>query len=307
VSLVAVTGASGFVGQGVVEALRSGGHDVLPVVRRAARQENDALAVGNLGENPDWSGILRGVDCLVHCAARAHVVKEGEPDPLSAFRLANRDLTLTLARAAAAAGVRRFVFLSSVGVLGAETKGRGFRADDAIAPHSDYAISKAEAESGLLEIAAETGLEIVIIRAPLVLGRGAKGNLATLARSMRRHIPLPLALATRNRRDLVSLGTLADLIVRSVDHPGAPGQPLLVADGEPLSTRGIVERLARLEGVRPHLLPVPLAVLRAALRVLGADALASQLLGDLEVDIKATCERLDWRPPAPDLGQASRQ
>jgi nucleoside-diphosphate-sugar epimerase len=302
VSAILVTGANGFVGRQVVETLRMRGRDVLPVVRRAAPDVRGAVAVGNLEANPDWPGILGGVDCIVHCAARAHVLKEESADPLTAFRIVNRDASLALARAGGAAGVRRFIFLSSIGVLGRETSGRPFRADDAPAPHSDYAIAKAEAETGLREIAAASGIELVIIRPPLVLGRGAKGNLGALARAVRKRMPLPLGRVTDNRRDLVSLHVLADLIATCVDHPGAPGQTFLVADGKPLSTRAIVERVAKIEGVRARLCPFPRALLRAALAVLGAGSLASQLLGDLEVDIEKTRDRLDWRPSAPDEG-----
>lgn len=301
-SRVLVTGAAGFVGRQVVETLHARGHEVRAVVRTAQANMPDAIALGDLAANPDWSAILGGVDCIVHCAARAHVLKEEAPDPLAAFRRVNRDATLALARAAAAAGIRRFVFLSSVGVLGGETRGRPFRADDAAAPHNDYAIAKAEAEAGLRELAAETGMELVVIRPPLVLGKGAKGNLGALARALRQGLPLPLGSLTGNRRDLVSLSILADLVALCIDHSGAAGETFLVADGTPLSTRAIVERVAAIEGLHARLLPFPPFLLRAALNMLRRRALASQLLGDLELDIAKTRDRLGWRPPAPDEG-----
>jgi nucleoside-diphosphate-sugar epimerase len=297
-----VTGAGGFVGRQVVETLHARGHEVRAVVRTARADMPDAIALGDLAANPDWPGILGGVDCIVHCAARAHVVKEEAPDPLAAFRRVNRDAALALARAASTAGVRRFIFLSSIGVLGVETRGKPFRAEDEPAPHNDYAIAKAEAEAGLREIAAETGIELVVIRPPLVFGKGARGNLGALAHALRRGFPLPLGSITNNRRDLVSLNTLADLIARCIDHPGAAGETFLVADGTPLSTRAIVERVAAIEGLRALFLPSPPALLRALLTMLGRRALASQLLGDLEVDIAKTRDRLGWRPPAPDEG-----
>lgn len=298
---IAVTGADGFVGRAVVEMLRQRGAEVIPLVRNLREGAPDgARATGSLDRADDLSPLLEGVRAVVHCAARAHVLHEEAADPLAAFRAVNRDATLALARAAVAAGVRRFVFLSSIGVLGGETKGRPFRADDPPAPHSDYAIAKAEAEEGLKEIAAETGLEIVILRPPLVLGRGAKGNLGLLVAAMRKGRPLPLGAVTGNRRDLVSLETLADLVASVIDHPAAAGATLLVADGRPLSTRAIVERLAALEGLRPRLVSLPPRLLGGLLRLLGRGALASQLLGDLELDIAATRDRLGWRGTEPE-------
>lgn len=277
-SLILVTGATGFVGGHVVEKLEAEGRNVEAVGR------------------PDPRQISPGTDCVVHCAARAHVLAEESADPLAAFRMANRDLTLQLAQTAATAGVRRFVFLSSIGVNGSETRGTPFRHDDPPAPHSAYAIAKWEAEQGLALIAEETGLEVVIIRAPLVLGREPKGNLGTLLGAMRRGAMLPLGLVRSNRRDLVSLDTLASLISVLIDHPAAPGGTFLVSDGITRSTRDIVEELGRIHGVKPRFLPVPAGLLGAGLRLIGRHSLASQLLGDLEVDIAHTTETLGWRP-----------
>ena len=277
--------------------LRARGHDVCPAVRRAVPDLSGAIVLGDLEALPDWGSALSGIDCVVHCAARAHVLKEQEADPLATFRAINRDATLSLARSAREAGVRRFVFISSIGVLGNETRGRPLSARDPIAPHSDYAVAKAEAEIGLREIEAECGMEVVIIRPPLVLGKGAKGNLGVIARALRRHVPLPLGLATKNRRHLISLDTLADLVTTCTDHPAAAGQTFLAADPQPISTRAIVERIAMLEGLRPVLLPIPLSLVRASLRALGARNLEGQLLGDLEIDTSDTRQRLGWQPP----------
>ena len=298
---IAVTGADGFVGRAVVETLRRRRAEAVPLVRRLHEGAPEgARATGDLERAASLGALLEGVRAVVHCAARAHVLREEAANPLAAFRAVNRDATLALARAAAGAGVRRFVFFSSIGVLGGETNGRPFRADDPRAPHSDYAIAKAEAEEGLKAVAAETGLEIVILRPPLVLGRGAKGNLGLLVGAMRKGLPLPLGAVTGNRRDLVSLETLADLVATVIDHPAAAGATLLVADGRPLSTRAIVERLAALEGLRPRLVSLPPRLLGGLLRLLGRGALASQLLGDLELDIAATRDRLGWRGTEPE-------
>jgi nucleoside-diphosphate-sugar epimerase len=295
---VLVTGASGFVGRAVVARLAEEGRAVIAAGRNApaAPAGARAVAVGDLAEGVDWAPLLAGVDCVIHCAARAHVLKEEGTDPLAAFRLVNRDAALSLGRAAAEAGVRRLIFISSIGVNGAETRGRAFAAGDPPHPHSDYAVAKWEAEQGLAEIAAGTPLELVVIRPPLVIGPSPKGNLGSLLRAIRRGIPLPLGSVDRNRRDILSLDVLVDLIAACIDAPGAPGGVLLASDGQPRSTRQIVERLAREAGVRARLLPVPPAILGTALRALGKRGLAQQLLGDLEVDIGETCRRLNWRP-----------
>jgi nucleoside-diphosphate-sugar epimerase len=240
--------------------------------------------------------VFDGIDCVIHCAARAHVLREQVGDPLAAFRAVNRDATLALARAAANTGVRRFVFLSTIGVNGGETAGRAFRADDIPAPHSAYAIAKWDAELGLAEIAAKTGLETVILRPPLVLGPGAKGNLGRLLALMKRGLPLPFGSIVNNRRDLVSLDVLARLTDLLVDHPAAAGKTFLVSDGITRSTREIVEDLGRMNGVRAQLMPFPPMLMSAGLALLGRKALVAQLFGDLEVDIAYTTKTLGWHP-----------
>lgn len=296
---ILITGATGFLGRAVLGRLgRSPGR-----VRAAVRRDFGGWVAGvegvrapDLAEDADWSAALAGVDAVVHCAARVHVLRETAEDPLAAFRAVNVDGTLALARQAAAAGVRRFVFVSSIGVNGAETHGRGFRHDDAPAPHSPYAVSKWEAEQGLWALAAETGLEVVVIRPPLITGPEPKGNLATLERILATGLPLPFGLADKNRRDLVSLEVLADLIDVVIDHPAAAGETFLVSDGRPVSTRDLLERMAAARGRRLRLLPVPTGLMAWPLRLAGKGALASQLFGDLEVDIRHTRETLGWEP-----------
>lgn len=296
---ILVTGAGGFVGRAVVARLARDGETVVATGRRQpAPVPPGVTAVATCDiATADWPAVLTGIDAVVHCAARAHVLREEAADPLAAFRAVNRDATLALARAAAAAGVRRFVFLSSIGVNGNLTGATGFAATDPPQPHSPYAIAKWEAEQGLAAIARDAGLEVVVIRPPLVIGRDPKGNLGSLVAAMRRGLPLPLGSVRRNRRDLVSLETLADLVARALRHPRAPGEPLMVAEAAPLSTRGVVERLATLHGLTPRLIPVPAAMLGVGLRLAGRRALAEQLLGNLEVDMTDTRHRLDWSPP----------
>jgi nucleoside-diphosphate-sugar epimerase len=296
--VVLVTGASGFVGRAVAAQLVSEGRTVRAAQRRSETVAGaDTVVMGELGEAQDWSSLVAGVDCIIHCAARAHVMTEEAADPLTLFRKVNTQATLDLATAAAKAGVRRFVFLSSIGVNGGETHGTPFRHDDVPRPHSDYAVAKAEAERGLLTIAQESGLEVVIIRPPLVLGPDAKGNLGMLARAIVKGLPLPLGSVTRNKRDLVSLDTLCGLISLCIDHPEAPGHVFLASDGVNRSTRMIVEEVARNSGNRARFLPIPLSLLAIGLKMIGRTSLASQLLGDLEVDISHTRATLGWAPP----------
>lgn len=296
---ILVTGASGFLGRAVVGHLAGAGRSVRAAARRDAGGWPlgvEAVGSPDLSAGADWSAALSSVDAVVHCAARVHVLKETAGDPLAAFRAVNVEGTLALARQAVAAGVRRFVFVSSIGVNGAETHGRGFRHDDAPAPHSPYAVSKWEAEQGLWALAAETGLEVVVIRPPLITGPKPKGNLATLERILAKGLPLPFGLAGGNRRDLVSVEVLADLIDVVIDHPAASGGTFLVSDGRPVSTRALLETMAAAQGRRLTLLPVPTGLLAAPLKLAGKGAMASQLFGDLEVDIEHTREVLGWAP-----------
>jgi len=298
--LVLVSGATGFLGRAVVDHLAARGRSVRAGVRRDPADWPagvETVAVGDLSGTTDWSAALEGIAVVVHCAARAHVLKETAADPLAQFRVVNTDATLALARQAAAAGVRRFVFISSIGVNGAETSGRPFLHDGPAHPHSPYAVSKHEAEQGLRAIAAETGLEVVVIRPPLIIGPDPKGNLATLERVIGMGLPLPFGLVTRNRRDLVSRGTLCDLIGIVLDHPAATGETFLVSDGEPISTRTLLERMAAARGRPIRLLPIPPALLTLPLKLVGKGALASQLFGDLEVDIDHVRRTLNWAPP----------
>lgn len=291
---ILVTGATGFLGRAVVEHLIGRGRAVRAAVRQDAGP--GAVAVGDLSGATDWSAALIGVDTVVHCAARAHVLNETSDNPLAQFRAVNTEATVALARQAAAAGVRRFVFISSIGVNGAETHGAPFRHDDPPHPHSPYAVSKHEAELALHAVAAETGLEVVIIRPPLITGPDPKGNLATLNRVIAKGLPLPFGLVTKNRRDLVSRDTLCRLIDTVIDHPAAAGQTFLVSDGAPVSTRALLEQMAAAQGRSITLLPVPPALLALPLKLLGKGAMASQLFGDLEVDIAHTRQTLGWAP-----------
>ena len=244
----------------------------------------------------DWREALAGVELVVHCAARVHVMQEQSSDPLAEFRRANVDATVALARATHAAGARRFILLSTVGVHGASSGARPFRAGEAPAPHSAYAQSKLEAEAALQVCSQHSGLEFVCIRPPLVYGPAAPGNFGRLLGIVRRRLPLPLG-AVHNLRSMVAVDNLASLILRCADHPAAAGRTFLVSDGEDISTTALLRRLAQASGHRASLIPLPATWLRTALRLTGHKAMAEQLIGTLQVDITETRQTLDWTPP----------
>lgn len=297
---VLVTGANGFVGRALVDHLLHR-HDrtVVAGVRRVDARVStgaDTRIVPALGPDADWTTVLAGVDQVVHAAARVHVMNDTEADPLTAFRRVNTQGTLALAEQAARAGVRRFVFISSIKVNGEQTApGRPFDADQPVAPTDPYGLSKHEAEQGLLRLARDTAMEVVIIRPVLVYGPGVGANFASLMRWLKRGVPLPLG-AVRNRRSLVSLDNLVDLVAVCLDHPNAANQVFLVSDGEDLSTTDLLRRLGQALGRRPWLLPVPPRLLTLAAHLIGRTSITQRLFGSLQVDIDKNRRLLGWRP-----------
>lgn len=299
---VAVTGASGFVGQAVMTGLLSCQHDVHAVVRSLdmnalyLARKIQTFSVGDIGKDTDWRDALAEVDCVVHCAARAHVMNEIEVDALAAYRAVNVDGTRCLAEQAAEAGVRRLVYLSSIKVNGEQTvPGDSFVSSGNLLPEGPYGISKWEAEQGLREVAAQTGLEVVIIRPPLVYGPRVKGNFLSILNWLNRGVPLPLG-AIYNKRSLVGVDNLVDLIVTCIKHPAAANQTFLVSDGEDVSSTELLYRLCAALGKPAHLLPVPASLLQFAASLAGKQDIAQRLLGNLQVDISMTKETLDWEP-----------
>ncbi|QHE83752.1 UDP-glucose 4-epimerase family protein [Hydrogenophaga sp. BPS33] len=295
-----VTGANGFVGKALCREAMA--RDML--VRAAQRDpvsvqdDVDTVSVGAIHAQTPWAEALRDVRTVLHTAARVHVMHDPASDPLSAFRETNTNGTLHLARQAAQAGVRRFVFVSSIKVNGEHTTpGRRFSAHDSPAPQDPYGISKHEAEEGLRQIARETGLEVVIVRPPLVYGPGVKANFASLLRAVRRGLPLPLGAATDNQRSLVALDNLVDLLITCIDHAAAANQTFLVSDGEDLSTADLVRRMGKALGTPARLLPVPTSLLKLGATALGKGDVAQRLLGNLQVDIAHTRDTLGWAPP----------
>ncbi len=247
-----VTGATGFVGMALCDRLAASGYGVVPAVRSKSGLPNEVV-VGNLDASTDWLPALIGCDAVVHLAARVHVMGDTAQNPLALYLATNTEATLNLARQAAEAGVKRFVFISTIKVNG-EGCDAPYRETDVPAPEDAYAISKWEAEQGLQRIAADTGLEVVTLRPPLVYGPGVKANFLRLLRTVERGWPLPLG-AIRNLRSLLYLGNFVDAIRVCAEHPAAAGQTFLLDDGEPVSTPELVRAVAHAMG-RPARLHV---------------------------------------------------
>jgi len=292
-----VTGASGFVGRTLARRLLVEGEDVLGLCRSDREMGFPVATVPSFDDAQALRLPLNKAEVIVHCAARVHVMQDTVEDPLSVFRQVNRDMTLALARLAAENGVKRFVFLSSIKVNGESTSGRNpFQPDENVFPEDPYGVSKLEAEQGLKELASETGMEVVIIRPPLVYGQGVKGNFASMIRLVGKGLPLPLG-AISNKRSLVALDNLVDLIITCIDHPAAANQVFLAADGEDLSTTELLRAVAGAMGKPSRLVPVPEGLLLAGATLLGKKAFAQRLLGSLQVDSSKAWNLLGWAPP----------
>lgn len=301
VALVAITGATGFVGGAVVRRLLDKTrHSVRVAVRGVhdlSADRVDVVNVESLAPDNRWESFVTGADVVIHCAARVHVLNEQSAEPDQEYFRANVTATLNLAEQAAAAGVRRFIFLSSIKANGEFTlPGAPFRADDPCRPLDAYGISKQKAEEGLRELAARTGMQVVIIRPVLVYGPGVKANFMNMMRWLDRGIPLPLG-AIHNRRSLVAVDNLADLILVCIHHPAAANQTFLVSDGDDVSTTRLLRTMGHALGKPARLLPVPAAMLNGAAALLGKRAFSQRLCSSLQVDISKTCTMLDWRPP----------
>lgn len=300
---VLITGANGFVGRAVAKYLKHhSNHDVSGAVRGDSAL--DALkgggismsAVGDISHATDWSTALSGVECVVHSAARVHVMDD-EGDALPLYRRVNLEGTLQLAKQAVACGVKRFIFISSIKVNGeAATPERPFTASAEPDPHDGYALSKFEAEQALRKFAQETGLEVVIIRPPLVYGPGVKANFLSMINWVAKGIPLPLG-SIDNKRSLLYVDNLADLIKTCIVHPGAPGNTFLVSDDHDVSVSELLALIAAALGKPNRMFPMPLGVLRFTGRLCRQDHKVSRLCDSLCVDISDTMNTLEWTPP----------
>lgn len=296
-----LTGASGFVGGAVLDRLDKRTNYNIAIAVRTSPERYSGLSricqVKSIDEKTDWSAAIDNIDVVVHCAARVHVMNDTVADPLTEFRRINVHGTLNLARQAVQAGVKRFIFISSIKVNGEGTSGSQiYRENDMPTPVDPYGISKLEAEKALNALSAETGLEVVIVRPVLVYGPGVKANFKSMMGWLYRGIPLPLG-AIANKRSLVALDNLVDLIVTCVNHPAAANQVFLVSDGEDLSTTDLLVRVGRALGKPARLLPIPPWLIKLTASSIGKSGVSQRLCGSLQVDISKAREVLGWAPP----------
>ena len=291
---VIVTGGSGFVGRRLVEELEG---RVILFGRKPPYNYKGKFYNIDITPSFDYREYMDEVHTVIHCAARVHIMDENAEDPLSDFREINTFGTLNLAQQAADAGVKRFIFVSSIKVNGeGTTLNKPYHYNDPALPEDAYGQSKAEAEVGLRNIAKETGMEVVIIRPPLVYGQGVKANFAAIMKLASKNLPLPLG-AIHNKRSLVSLENLIDLITTCIDHPKAANETFLVSDDQDVSTTELLNKMALAAGKKPWLIPVPMKLIQLAATMLGKKAVADRLCGSLQVDISHTKEVLSWTPP----------
>lgn len=305
ISKVLVTGANGFIGRAVCRSLSKAGfspiaglrsESVWPALHAAVPEVNDFVVIGNLGEMTECGASLDNVTVIIHLAARVHIMADGSLDGLKEFRRVNVNGTASLARAAAARGVRRMVFVSTAKVNGESTSGKPFTEADPINPQNSYAVSKSEAERALRSISADTGLETVVVRPPLVYGPGVGANFLQLIRFVDCSFPIPLP-KTNNLRSFVGVENLSEFLTYCVSHPRAVNQTFLISDGEDVSTRELVSKLAAGLGHQARFLPVPECALRAIARLVGKQSALDRLTGSLVVNSGRARELLQWAPP----------
>lgn len=294
-----ITGANGFIGSGLCQALARRGIPFIPCVRQLGngwRHTATPFENGDLSKNINWKPALAGCDVVIHLAARVHVMREGKEDPWPAYRAANVDATMQLAAQAKEEGVRRFVYVSSIKVNGERTFGQPFSADDMPAPEDAYGRSKLEAERALTAWSESTGVELVIVRPPLVYGPGVKANFARLMHAVKAGLPLPLG-TIHNARSMVGLDNLVDFLLLCATHPAAANSTWLVSDNQDVSTSELIRLIAGTMHKPARLLPVPASLLAACASALGRRPAAGRLLDSLQVDISPALNRLGWKPP----------
>jgi len=296
---IVLTGSTGFIGKNLTRYLNQQNFSVTAAIRWPIDifpSSVQQIPVGDLLPDTNWQPALNDVDTVVHLAARAHILRETAPDPLAAFREVNVQGTKHLAEQAASSGVKRFVFISSIGVLGVHTNGRKpFTEENSPSPPEPYGISKWEAEQALRKIEAESGMEVVILRPPLIYGPGVKANFLSLVKLVDKGIPLPLG-CIKNTRSLLGLSNMVSAITTCITHEKAAGKTYLLSDGEDVSTPELVRRIATALGKKPRLLPVPTILLRLAGKLTGKSAQIDRLLGSLVIDSSKIRNELGWQP-----------
>ncbi len=298
---VLITGANGFIGNALCEKLILSGYDVLGLVRSSDKMKSlpkgvPTVNVGSIGQYTDWSRALTGVNVVIHLAARTHILKENTPNPINEYREVNLYGTGQLARMAVNEGVKRLIFMSSVGVNGEQNEGTPFSESDQPNPSRPYSVSKWEAEKVLKRIAYETGLEIVIIRPPLVHGPGVKGNMLQLLNLVKWSVPLPLA-KVNNKRSFIGVTNLVDVLIKCIDNTNVSGETMLVSDGEDISTPDLIRRLANMMNKPNALIPFPESLLRIIYSNIGKNNPLKQICSSLTIDTSKMCSLLKWKPP----------
>lgn len=297
---VFITGANGFIGKSLCSKLKNTNFEVSAAVRSLTSLSNhnniNYLSVGDITLKKDWKDLLLGHDCVIHCAGKAHQIDKNQNNSLKNYRLINFETTKKIAKHCADVGVKRLIFLSSVGVLGNNTNNRKpFSNFDKPNPIESYAISKFEAEQALFEISDNTGLEIVVIRPPLVYGPSAPGNLARLIKLVKTGLPLPFGLVN-NQRSLIGIENLVDIIIRCIDHLDAKGKTFLVSDGADLSTPNLIKLIGSSIGKTPRFFPMPVSILQLLTKIIGKQRDLDRLIGSLRIDDNNTRKILEWKP-----------
>jgi nucleoside-diphosphate-sugar epimerase len=298
-SNVLITGATGFVGRRLVQTLELDDKLNVTAVARSSIKFKFArnFQISSLDKHLEWSAALKGQKVVIHTAGRAHINNDKSSNPMVEYRKINVNGTINLAKIAASAGVKRFIFISSIKVNGEKTiLGNKFKAEDKPNPTDFYSISKLEAEKGLHKISQKTGMEVVIIRPPLVYGFGVKGNFANLIKLIKKGLPLPFG-AIYNQRSLISLDNLINLISKCINNPKASNQLFLAGDGQDISTSQLFQKVAAAAGKKSFLIPVPVSFLIYSASLLGKKPLAYRLIDSLQIDISKTRNLLNWEPP----------
>jgi len=298
---ILVTGCTGFIGRAVISSLQI--NNKVNRVIASVRDQTDLLPegvqqvqCGDLSTSFDWHAVLSRIDVVIHCAARVHIMNDSVVEPLAEYRKINTAGTLNLARQSAEAGVKRFIFISSVKVNGETNKlGEPFKPEDNFVPDDPYGLSKYETEQGLLVLAEETGLEVVIIRPPLVYGPYVKGNFSSMINWVNRGVPLPFG-AIHNKRSLVALDNLVGFIVHCIEHPKAANEVFLISDGEDVSTTELLQKVAKAFGKQSLLVPVPTWLMAFVATLIGKENMTNKLFNSLQVDNSKACDLLGWKP-----------